>query len=164
MKLPSNLKYFFLISLVLVYLSTKAQDSTFVIPDSLKSSSYDDLFNKFLQDTGDTIKSRIYLNTVYKKALGDDNDLRKAQSLANLYIYEKNIDSKKELLDLSLYHVKKSGNKVYSMVVYCYLGGHHLDVFEYDKALDSYLESLSLAQEINSKYYIYISTNTILHL
>ncbi len=156
-----NFKYCFVFIAILFSITLKAQDASFVIPDSLVNISYDSLFDRYIKVYQDTLKSEVYLNTIYKKALIDDNDLQKAKALSNLAYYKKDKIYKKELIDLSIYHAKKSSDLGYLMLCYSFAGGYYLNFFEYDKALDFYLKSLSVAQKIGDQNYIFINKHNI---
>lgn len=138
----------------------RAQDTTFIIPDSLQSISYDDLLNRYSKVYQDTLKSKIYLNTYYRQAIIDDDNVKKAMALGHISYYLE--DQKRiEVLDLAIHYAKESENKNSLMTMYTLAGGYYLLKSYYDEALDFYFKSLVLAEEIQNEDYIYINKHNI---
>ncbi|WP_299674888.1 helix-turn-helix domain-containing protein [uncultured Dokdonia sp.] len=161
-QLPPKKHFYSVLFILLLYSFVgKAQDATFIIPDSLKSVSYDALLDKYAKVYLDTIKSKIYLNTYYKRAILDDDDIKKAIALSNISYYLEGHKTKVEVVNLAIHYTEKSNNRDYLMILYTLVGEYYLIESLYDKALDFYLKSLAIAEEFQNEDYIYISKHNI---
>jgi len=154
-------KYYLVSLILLVSLSIKAQDVAFVIPDSLNETSYSELLSKYSRSYRDTLKSKIYLNTYYKKAILDDDDLKKSTALGHISYYAESYEAKIEIVTLAIHYAKKSKTSSKLMQMYTLAGGYYYLKPSYDKALEFYFKSLTLAEEIKSDDYIYINKHQI---
>lgn len=150
--------------LVVVFLCSfigKAQSITFKIPDSLKSKSYEEIFKSYEKVYQDTLKSKIYLNTYYKKAILDNDDYKKSVALSHISYYLEDYTTIVEVLDLAIHHAKNANNDENLMVVYSFAGGFYSLNLLYDKGLDFYFKSLAIAEKINDQYYKYVNKHNI---
>ncbi|WP_282079981.1 AraC family transcriptional regulator [Aquimarina algiphila] len=140
---------------------TTAQDKDFVIPDSLKGLDYEQLYKIYIKTWPDTLTSKIYLNTFFKKARSEDNNLKMAQAYCLLSYYAEEESEKIRLLDLSIELSKDLNDKTFPIQAYSFKGVYYFNVGEYPFALDSYLKALSQAEKINNIEYIYITKHNI---
>ncbi len=141
--------------------TVNSQDIGFVVPDSLKGKSSEYVFEGFKKVTNDTINSKIYLNTYYKKSILEGDELKKAIALSYLSYYLENNSAKLELLELSIHHAKNASNENYLMILYSLVGGHYQIESNYNKALDYFFRSLQIAEKLESENYIYILKHNI---
>lgn len=150
--------------LVVVFLCSfigKAQSVTFKIPDSLKSKSYEEIFKSYEKVYQDTLKSKIYLNTYYKKAILDNDDYKKSVALSHISYYLEDYATIVEVLDLAIHYAKNAKNDENLMIVYSFAGGFYSLNLSYDKGLDFYFKSLAIAEKINDQYYKYVNKHNI---
>ncbi len=159
---PLTKQTYGLLLVVLLYTFIgSAQDVTFIIPDSLNSKSYKEIFKSYEKVYQDTLKSKIYLNTYYKKAILDDDEQKKAKALSHISYYIEDYATRVEVLDLAIHHSKKAEDYKYLMVVYAFAGGFYSSISSYDNALDFYFKSLALAEEFDNQDYVYINKHNI---
>ncbi len=138
-----------------------SQDYTFTIPDSLHDKSFDYIFSRFQNDYNDTIKAKIYLKTYLKKAEKTNNKLKKAQALNYLSYYVSEKQEKFSLLEKSILESQDLNDEYYPIVPYSFLGSYYHDNYEYEKALEKYLEVFRLSKKHNNKDYEYIALHNI---
>lgn len=140
---------------------TTGQDKDFVIPDSLKGLDYDQIYKIYNKTWPDTLISKIYLNTFFKKANLDNNNLKMAQAYCLLSYYAKEESEKLRLLDRSIDLSTGLGDKTYPIRAYSFKGGYHLIKGNYQLALDNYLKLLPIAEKVNNIRYIKVTKHNI---
>lgn len=141
--------------------SLYAQEYAFDIPDSLQDKSFDYIFSRFQDDYNDTLKAKIYLKTYLKKAEKTNNKLKKAQALNYLSYYVSDKQEKFNLLEKSILESQDLNDEYYPIVPYSFLGSYYHDNYEYEKALEKYLEVFRLSKKHNNKDYEYIALHNI---
>ncbi len=136
------------------------QEGTFTIPDSLKDKSYDYLVNRSIKNYKDTLTSTIYLNTYLKKAIINNDKIKKSNALNYLSYYAKNKEDKLKLLKNSL-KATQGLDSIYAVTSHVALGTYYHDYFEYDKALHHYLTVLRLSKKYENRNYEHIALDRI---
>ncbi len=142
----------------------KSQENNFIIPDSLNSKSFDELNESFKKNYLDTIKCKIYLNTIIAKANKENNLHYKARANCYLSYYTEKEFLKLEFLDKSIQAGKDIGDDSYLLLPYSFKGVYFSNNENYSLALDYYLKTLEVAEKVNSLNYIHIAKHNIAHL
>ncbi len=136
------------------------QEGGFTIPDSLKDKSYDYLLTESISNYKDTLISTTYLNSYLKKAIINDDKIKKSNALNYLSYYAKDKEDKLKFLEKSL-NATQGLDSIYALSSCVALGTYYHDYFEYDKALSYYLKVFSLSKKYGVKDYKYIALDRI---
>ncbi|MDH7446087.1 AraC family transcriptional regulator [Aquimarina sp. 2201CG14-23] len=161
MKINTSYRYFIVILCLYSIFSFSQQNETYIIPDSLKNKTYQELYDDCYLVANDTVKSLIYLNTYLQKSKDEKNVIETAKAYSFLASYQREEEEKLKLIDTAIYLSKDKSHDYYPTVAYSFKGGHHYEKGEYKKALDAYLHALSSAYEMNNTEYIYITKHNI---
>lgn len=139
---------------------TTGQEEDFVIPDSLKTLDYENLYNSYLKVYRDTLSAKIYLNTYLKKAILENDKIKMANAYSRLSYYIEEESEKIALLDRS---ITLSTGLDQDIIIrsYSFKGGYYFRKGNYTLALDNYLQALMLAEKIQNVEYIYITKHNI---
>ncbi|XLS30251.1 helix-turn-helix domain-containing protein [Flavobacteriaceae bacterium M23B6Z8] len=158
-----NIKYtFFHIPFILFIGILYGQDSNTITPDFLNHSSYEDIYEAYLEVFEDTIKSKVYLNAYIDKAQKENNLQRKAEGLTYLSYYKELESEKIALLDSAISILLiDSLNAPPPILQYSFKGGYYRDKGAYKKALSNYLKALGYAEKTNNTQYEYITKHNI---
>jgi YesN/AraC family two-component response regulator len=140
-----------------------AQEEGFIIPDSLKDKTYSYLFTKLRNNYTDTISSLVYLNTTLKKATIEDNKANVSYSLLMIGYYTKDEGRKLDLIKKSII-ASKSADTAYKILPRLNLGLYYYNHFEYEKALQEYLEVLRVSKKTGYVNYEFITLGHIAEL
>lgn len=155
--------YTYIIFIVFISHNIFPQEKDFVIPDSLKERDYKYLDRQYRNNYSDTITSLIYLNSIYKKAITENNIVNQSFALHQLAYYAKNRSDKLDLLKKSI--AKGEEKALYlSLSARLILGIDYHSHFEYEKALEEYLILLSNSRKANSEIYEFNTLNRIAQL
>ncbi|MCK8523625.1 helix-turn-helix domain-containing protein [Aquimarina sp. D1M17] len=138
-----------------------SQDQSFVVPDSLQHLGYKELYSSYVKTWPDTLVSKIYLNTYLKKAVLDNDPIKKAKAYCLLSYYAVEESKKIELLDRSIALSAGLGDKVYPIEAYSFKGGYYLKKGNIAAALDNYLKILPIAEQVDNQEYLYITRHNI---
>ncbi|MGY3792340.1 helix-turn-helix domain-containing protein [Aquimarina sp. 433] len=155
-------KYFLLSLFCLSKLSvTNAQIKKFTIPDSLINKTYEELNKSFTSNYYDTLRCKVYLNTILSKSIKEKNYHYQARAYCNLSYYEELESDKLRLIDKSIEVSHNLNDKSYLLLPYSFKGFYYYNKSLYASALESYLKMLEIAEEVNSLNYIDIAKHNI---
>jgi AraC-like DNA-binding protein len=148
---------------ILFIAQTLVAQEKFVTPDSLKNKTYDYLFGKFENNYTDTISSLIYLNTSLEKAIIENNKANISYALLKKAYYEEDENHKLNLIKKSI--IESEGlDSIHIMLPRFTLGLYYYTHFEYEKALQEYVEVLNISKKIGYEKYEYITLYNIAEL
>lgn len=155
--------YIYIIFVALISQNAFAQEKDFIIPDSLKGKDYEYLDKQFRTYYSDTITSLVYLNTIYKKGLIENNIANQSFALSLLAYYTTNRNDKLDLIKKSI--AKGEEEALYmSLSARLMLGINYHSHFEYEKALQEYLILFNNSKKANSEIYEFNALNRIAQL
>ena len=138
------------------------QDNSISTTDFIKNSSYESIYNSYLEVFEDTIKSKIYLKAYIKKAQSENNIEKKADGLTYLSYYEKDEINKLALLDSAIILLNSDTLKYKPPILqHSFKGGYFRDKGSYKEALNNYIKALAYAEKSNNEQYIYITKHNI---
>ncbi len=138
-----------------------AQESGFVIPDSLENYSSDNLFNAYLKVRRDTVKSKIYLYSLLEKATADRDTTKMADAYNYLSSFTVKESEKIALLDKSITISKSLNHEMYPTRAYSFKGGYYFKKGDFQLALDNYIKALVLAEKFNNIEYLQATNHNI---
>ncbi len=139
-----------------------AQQSGFTIPDSLQHKSYDEIGGLARKYSQDSIRFRVYSNTLLAKAKEEKDSLRLAQAYQIIsYIYKKDYPTRILYLDSSIIASKSINDKRYPALSYSYRAGVYRQMRLYKKALSDYLLALKYSEKTGNKYFYYSTKHNI---
>ncbi|MBQ0733902.1 helix-turn-helix domain-containing protein [Aquimarina celericrescens] len=121
--------------------------NNFKIPDSLKEISFEELKNKFYQDSLDS-HERLYAKTYIKKGVNANDSLEVAKGYYLLYVISKDSVAL-SLLDKGLEYSKNRSTEEYPAVFYYNKGDFYFDHANYKEALNNYFVAFNLAKKNN---------------
>ncbi|MDY8137810.1 AraC family transcriptional regulator [Aquimarina sp. 2201CG5-10] len=152
--------------LVIILFSTyfsfsQSYENNFVVPDSLKNKSYDEVFEKFLNNYEDTLRSQVYLNSCFKKATRTKDSFKIAKVYAMFYFYEKNDSLKVEFLNKSIQLSENLNHNFYPAFPYSSKGNFYLGKWDYEQALDNYLIALEFSKKNKNEAFQHITEYNI---
>ncbi|WP_460219233.1 helix-turn-helix domain-containing protein [Psychroserpens sp. MEBiC05023] len=155
---------FLLFFLLITFKFSFSQEDGFIIPDSLKEKSYNELLEasrKYL----DTIKSNILYNTYLQKAKNENNICREIYAYTRLSYWAESEAKKLALLEKSIKIGKDSNRMDCTFLAYSFKAGHFLYIKnDYNKALDNYLALLEVSRKENNKYYTSVAKYSIAYI
>tara|TARA_R110000744_G_scaffold38995_8_gene88908 strand:- start:1556 stop:3316 length:1761 start_codon:yes stop_codon:yes gene_type:complete len=147
------------------YLSFQGQYGQEDVPNSLdflNNSSYENIFDSYLEVFNDTTKSKIYLKAYLKKAVKENDIQNKSKALTYLSYYEKLDSIKLQLLDSALNVLgSETTNPNAYILPYSYKGGFYQYKGEYLQALTNYLKALEFSEKANNIHYEYNTKHNI---
>ncbi|WP_282088333.1 tetratricopeptide repeat protein [Aquimarina algiphila] len=146
---------------LLLLLSFVGFGQSYKVPDSLKGKSYRYLEKSFESDYEDTLKCRIYLNTILNKSIKENNLKRQARAYCLLSYYVVDDSEKIALIDKAIQKATSSKDYSYLLLPYSFKGVYFHYKADYKSALNNYLKVLKIAKEVNSSNYIDIAKHNI---
>ena len=135
---------------------SQSLDEHFVVPDSLKSFSYEEVLEKFWDSYEDDVKSIPYLKTCLAKAVQANDSLKMAEIYARFYFYEKNDSLKLEFLNKSILLSRNLGHTLYPTFPYSSKGNFYFEKWDYENALDNYLKALDYSKKNKNESFQYM--------
>ncbi|SHI68371.1 AraC family transcriptional regulator [Aquimarina spongiae] len=135
---------------------SQSLDEHFVVPDSLKPFSYEEVLKKFWGSYEDTAKAIPYLKTCLAKAVQANDSLKMAEIYARVYFYEENDSLKLEFLNKSISLSKNLVHTLYPAFPYSSKGNFYLEKWDYENALDNYLKALDYAKKSKNESFQYM--------
>ncbi|MFC4689971.1 tetratricopeptide repeat protein [Dokdonia genika] len=136
------------------------QNPNVIIPDSLKTRSFELLMSNFWDEYENTLTAETIAAAYNQKARGSNNKLELVRSfdlLARLYTEETNITYADSIL---LYSADLESSS-YPSVGYSLKGYNYYSLGDYEKALDNYLKAYDSAKEKGNEYQLIEITQVI---
>ncbi len=161
MKITISNRIFTIILCLCVITSFSQKNEAFVIPDSLQSKTYQELYDDYYLVVKDTLSSLTYLKTYLQKAKNENSTKEKAFAYSFLAFYQKEEKQKLALLDKAISISKERNFFNHPTMAYSFKAGHYYEKGNYRKALDYYLLSLESATKANNTEYVYIAKHNI---
>ncbi len=147
--------YFFLI-FVFTFSAIQAQETIdftdtkiinqFKVPDSIVNTPFDELLDKYHDQTKSPIKASIYIKSYIKKSITINDSIKTARGY-RLLSHISNDSLKHAFLHQSISYSKNHSNRFYPSLAYLDLGNMFLNIANYKKALDNYFMGHQYAQK-----------------
>ncbi len=137
----------------------------FQIPDSLQNKTIDELENLSYEYYPDTLKYKMYSNTLLAKAkeLKDSLGLAKGYQLVSYYRGE-DFPTTLAYLDSSIAVSKNLNHKRFPAISYSVKGGKYREMGDFDKSLDCYIAALKYSKKANNMNFYYLTKHNIASL
>lgn len=155
-----HIKIYVFLLFVIISIPVTGQEEAFSIPDSLVDKSYDYLFNKYQENYRDTVLSKLYIKSHLKKATEANDKIEKSIALNKLSFFVKDSKHKLDLIKKALLEVK-SEDPIHSIPPYNSLGIYYYENYQYDEALEQYIQVSKIAKENGDTDYEYIALGNI---
>jgi len=156
-----NTKTYTLVLTILCTIFVFSQESSFKIPDSLKDKGYDYLDKAHKKVIGDTTKSLLYLKTYLEKGKTDEDKIKMAKAYSYLSYYQEEDNRKLKYLDSSIAISKNENNKSFPALAYSFKGSFYYERWNYEKALNNYLQASKFAKDNNNEKLTFTTTHNI---
>jgi AraC-like DNA-binding protein len=138
-------------ALLLFTIPLSAQIKGFVIPDSLKGKTYEELRNGFSLVIEDVKKAEIYIKSFKAKAIKEQNAEMLAESYHLYAIINKKFEYKIKYLDSSIVESKAHAFQEYPARAILYKAILYDNQFQFEKALDYYTQALDYTQKSHNQ-------------
>ncbi len=151
-----------LLGVFFVMTTTQGYSQKFVIPDSLKNKTLDEIENLYITFRKDSIKKNIYGRSLLQRAKQENNDLGLAKGYRLVsFLYNNDAPIRIAYLDSSIAIGKKIKRNDYPEISYSNLAWVYFQMGNYDESLELFLQALKYANQTNNKKFYYISKHNI---
>ncbi|MCK8522711.1 helix-turn-helix domain-containing protein [Aquimarina sp. D1M17] len=133
----------------------------FVMPDSLKKYSYNETYKIYELYYEDTLKSKVLLRSCLEKAKANVDSIKMARVYNQLFYYVNNDSLKLDFLDKSIKLSETINHKLFPAYSYSNKGGFYLGKWDFEKALDNYLEALAFSKKNKNEDFQYLTQHNI---
>ncbi len=134
----------------------------FVLPDSLKDKTVDELERMIFKHSRDSIIATFYSNALLAKAKQENDSLGLAMGYRQASFNDlKDLSKRSKYLDSSITVSKHLNDNRYPAISYLNRAGVYKQIGNYNKALDDYLAALEYADLVSNKSLYYSAKHNI---
>ncbi|MFS4449033.1 helix-turn-helix domain-containing protein [Maribacter sp. 2307UL18-2] len=162
-KKSMNIGLRFLLGVMLLYcFPTSGQQSKSQTDlEYAKSLTFREITTIIGQVSEDTTMVKAYIGVYVDKAIREKEVFEEAHGYTLLSSYEKDEQSKLNLLDKAISLTLKQDSKFFPMLPYFYKGNYYLEKEQYTKSLENFIEALKHSRTKNNLSYQYAAKHNI---